>query len=110
MLVIASKTTAPISHPEPVLGRFDIHESHHITFSGLRELLYRVNYAVPHGRVQPLQVVEHTVTSRPHGSPETKLPLQILSGDPIAQAKLSACLGQAAVLVVGVGLIVERSQ
>jgi hypothetical protein len=56
VLVVASKANAPASHSEPVLGRRDVDQEHHVTLPGPREVLYRVNHAALHGPVEPLQV------------------------------------------------------
>src|SRR4051794_34082706 len=50
------------------------------------------------------------VASGSHGSPETKLPLELLSGNPFTAGELPTRLGCAAVLVVRVGLVVGRRQ
>lgn len=56
MLVVASEANAPVSHPEPVLGRLDINQAQHVALPGLREMLNRVNHAAPHGWVELFQV------------------------------------------------------
>jgi hypothetical protein len=53
---VASEAYAPVSHPEPVLGRHDIDQAHHVTLTGLREVLDCVQHAALHGPVEPLQV------------------------------------------------------
>ncbi len=56
MLVIASETNAPVSHSEPILGRRDIDQTHHVALPGPREMLYRVNYTTLRRPVEPLQI------------------------------------------------------
>lgn len=56
VLVVTSEANAPIAHSQPVLGGLDISQAHHVTLSGLCEVLYRVNHAAPHGSIESLQV------------------------------------------------------
>jgi hypothetical protein len=111
LLLVAMEADSPVSNPEPVLGRLDVNEAYHVTRSGLRELLNGIDHAPPNWRVEFLSnLVENAVASESRSSPEAKLPLQLLSRDPLAAGELSSRYGQTSVVVVRVGLIIERRQ
>jgi len=56
MLVVESEANAPVAHSQSIFGRYDMDQPHHVTFPGLREVLYRVDHAALHRPVEPLQV------------------------------------------------------
>ena len=109
-LAVDAEAHAPGADAKAILGRRDIRQEHDVPALRLDEGVQRRRDALARRRIEPLGLAQRARGPvDPQGrSPDAEDSLGFFVRDQLAAVRLRAGLGEAAVAVVVVGLVVER--